>query len=429
MRRQVVMCPDVPRPIMGSHAVKAGDFVFLGGQLATDYRSGLAPEVDTPRGAANAIVAAKTQSHYILNATERILKAAGSSLGNGVRIDQFVTRADAASPYLETRARHVDPSIRPASTHVQLKEFLIPKATVTLQLIAITDLGDTRKEMISVEGVAKSPGGPFKAGAQGVRAGDFVFVTGQVASDLKAGVVPEARTNPEFWYGSPIKLQTEFVLKQTGKILEAAGSSLRDVVRADIYLRNPADVYELDEVWQQHFPAQPPARTFIPATRLAPLECLVEITTVALTARSGRQKETIQAKDMAPPALHQPHAVRAGDFLFVSGQYATDSWDGIAAQARIHPEMPWFGSAAKKQAEFILRNMARICGAAGGRLEDLAWTQAFYTDLRDFQPSLEIWEQYFPKDPPAAFAAGVDGPHVVPACTILFDGVAVLPGG
>src|SRR3972149_5404832 len=145
-KREAIVCPDLPAPVMGSHAVKAGDLVFLGGQIASDYRSGVVPEANTARAAANPIVAAKLQSGYILRAAQRILGAAGSSLANGVMIDQFVTHPEAASAYLETRARHVDPAIRPASTHIQLREFLVPKASVALRLIAVTDRGSAKKE-------------------------------------------------------------------------------------------------------------------------------------------------------------------------------------------------------------------------------------------------------------------------------------------
>jgi enamine deaminase RidA (YjgF/YER057c/UK114 family) len=196
VRREAIVCPDLPRPIMGSHAVRAGDFVFLGGQLATDYRTGLVPEVETPRAARNAVVAAKLQSEYILRATETILRAAGSSLRSGTRIDQFVTRPEVASPYLEVRLNHVDMSIRPASTHIQLREFLLPRALVTLELIGVTDRLGAQKEMIFIEEMPKSPAGPFKGAPQGVKAGGFVFLTGQIASDFKTGVAPRLAPTP-----------------------------------------------------------------------------------------------------------------------------------------------------------------------------------------------------------------------------------------
>jgi len=425
MKREAIVCPDLPAPVMGSHAVKAGDLVFLGGQIASDYRSGVVPEANTARAAANPIVAAKLQSDYILRAAQRILGAAGSSLANGVMIDQFVTHPEAASAYLETRARHVDPAIRPASTHIQLREFLVPKASVALRLIAVTELGSAKKEMVYVEDVPRSPGGPFKGGAQGVKAGGFVFLTGQVASDFQSGVAPEARVNPAFWYGSPIKLQTDYVLKRLQKVLEAAGSSVRDVVKADVYLTNMQDVYEMNEVWRQFFPEDPPARTIIPATRLAPVGCLVEINMIALERRAGMERAQIVAPGVPPPALHQPHAVRAGRLVFLSGLYATDTWDGPASDAALHPEMPYFGSAGGRETEIILRRAGAICRAAGARIEDILWTQAYYTDLREFQASLAAWRKAFPEAPPAAFATGVEAPHAVPGCSVAMDAVAL----
>ena len=114
MRRDVIQCPKVPVPVMGSLAVRAGDFIFVGGQFPTDYKTGLAPEVKKKsRGITNPAVLAKIQSDYILRNTQAVLKAAGSSLDYGVRIDQLVTRPEAASPYLDTRKNHVSPSLRP----------------------------------------------------------------------------------------------------------------------------------------------------------------------------------------------------------------------------------------------------------------------------------------------------------------------------
>jgi enamine deaminase RidA (YjgF/YER057c/UK114 family) len=188
------------------------------------------------------------------------------------------------------------------------------------------------------------------------------------------------------------------------------------------------DVYEMDEVWRQFFPEHPPARTIIPATRLAPLDCIVEINMIALEQRAGMERAQIVARDVPPPALHQPHAVRAGGLLFLSGLYATDSWDGPAADAALHPEMPYFGSAGRRQTEDILRRAGAICRAGGARLEDILWMQAYYTDLREFPSSLEAWQRTFPEAPPAAFATGVEAPQAVPGCSIAMDAVALTAG-
>jgi hypothetical protein len=54
------------------------------------------------------------------------------------------------------------------------------------------------------------------------------------------------------------------------------------------------------------------------------------------------------------------------------------------------------------------------------------WTQNYYTNPAEFQPSLEVWQERFPKNPPAAFAGVVRPPHMIPEGTILMDALAVL---
>ena len=67
--------------------------------------------------------------------------------------------------------------------------------------------------------------------------GDMIFAAGQLASDFKTGVPPEARKDPPFRiYGSDIKLQTDYILKNLARTFAAAGSSLDDVIKAQVFL-------------------------------------------------------------------------------------------------------------------------------------------------------------------------------------------------
>ena len=442
MRRKSITAPDVPRPFLGSHATVAGPFVFVGGQIACDYRSGLPASARRGRGAAVPAVASAQQSAYILEAAQTILRAAGSSFDLGVRIDQFCTHPDAASPYLETRTRYMAFDRRPCSTHVQIDSLLVPGALCGLQLVALTgDSGLTREvDVASAADATSTPGPPIRGSAASllgkstgtpkgapmwIRAGDWVFTTGQLASDFEHGVAPEARPHPDFWYGSAITLQTDYTLRRIAAILAAAGTSLDRVVRADVYLTDMTEAYEVDAVWRTHFRADPPARTFIPLNRLAPRDCRVEINVIALAGSSRLPRRTVTAAGAPRPDLHHPHAVRAGDFLFVSGLYATDFGDGLAEAARVAPEMTYLDSSAKKQTRHILEQMTAICRAGGARLEDVVWTQALYTEPRDVYPSAEVWREAFPDDPPAALVAGVRAPHLIPDCTIMMDAVAL----
>jgi enamine deaminase RidA (YjgF/YER057c/UK114 family) len=427
MKKSVVAFDDGPRQVLGAPAVKAGDYVFLGGQVAVDPETGLVPQVRREPDTGTPTIASKLQSGYILERSSRILQAAGSSLACGVRIDQFCTHPRAASPYLEARSRLIETATRPASTHVQIDNLLAPGALCGLQLIALTEKASGGKDAIVVPGMPASPGPPFKPAPHGIVGGDFIFVTGQIAHGFdEAGMASEARLDPETWYGSPIKLQADVALERCASVLSHVGASMSDAVRADVYLNDMDERFELEEVWRKHFPTDPPARSYFPTVRLGAKSCIVEVNIIALRPGSGMEKETITARGVPAPNLHHPHAVRAGDFLFVSGLSATDFKGGLASQARVNPAVPWFGSSGRKQTAFILDCMESICQAGGSTLDNVLWTQNLCSRPEDLFPSMEVWRERFPKDPPTALVAGVSGPVLGRDCTIYIDAVAAV---
>lgn len=107
------------------------------------------------------------------------------------------------------------------------------------------------------------PVGPF---SQGVRDGDFIFVSGQVAQDPRTGKVVEGG----------VDRQTEQVLHNLGEVLSAAGKSFSDVVRVGVYLTNMAEFSAMNAVYAKHFKEPYPARTTIAVAAL-PLGAAVEM--------------------------------------------------------------------------------------------------------------------------------------------------------
>jgi enamine deaminase RidA (YjgF/YER057c/UK114 family) len=103
------------------------------------------------------------------------------------------------------------------------------------------------------------------------RAGHLVFAAGQLASDFKTGVPREARVDPAFsFYGSSIKRQARYVLESRAKTFKAAGTSLDQVVKGQVFHTDLANFAEFDEVWKEFFPTPP----LVPGT-------LVEIDLIA----------------------------------------------------------------------------------------------------------------------------------------------------
>jgi 2-iminobutanoate/2-iminopropanoate deaminase len=93
-----------------------------------------------------------------------------------------------------------------------------------------------------------APISPFYS--QAVRAAGLLFVSGQVGQDLSTGKLA----------GPTVGEQTRQCLKNVKAILEAAGSSMDNIVTATFILRNPDDFAEMNDEWKTWFPENPPAR-------------------------------------------------------------------------------------------------------------------------------------------------------------------------
>ena len=91
----------------------------------------------------------------------------------------------------------------------------------------------------------------------------------------------EARKHPNFpFYGSDIKLQTDYILKNLVKTFKAAGTSLDNVFKAQVFLMDLNDFAGFDEVWRTYFKSPPP-RTTVGTTGLLVKDTLVEIDLIA----------------------------------------------------------------------------------------------------------------------------------------------------
>jgi 2-iminobutanoate/2-iminopropanoate deaminase len=110
--------------------------------------------------------------------------------------------------------------------------------------------------------------GPY---SQAVVAGGFVFASGQIPTNPATG---------QFVEGG-IAEQTEQVLRNLSKVLEAAGTNLGRVVKTTVFLADMSDFAAMNEVYARFFSEQPPARSTVQAARL-PRDARVEIDVVAL---------------------------------------------------------------------------------------------------------------------------------------------------
>jgi reactive intermediate/imine deaminase len=145
-----------------------------------------------------------------------------------------------------------------------------PDQLLEIDLIAHTN--DTTKVVVQSDAPR-----PIAAYSEAVVVDGLVFAAGQLASDFKTGVPEEARANPAFpFYGSNIKSQTRFILENCKRTFEAAGSSLDNVFKAQVFMTDLRDFNGFDEVWKEYFKV-PPARTTVGTSGLLVKDTLVEI--------------------------------------------------------------------------------------------------------------------------------------------------------
>lgn len=104
-----------------------------------------------------------------------------------------------------------------------------------------------------------------------VRAGDFIFVGGQIG-------FKDPNTGREI---EDLEGQIHQVFARTKKVLAAAGASLNDVVKVTVYLRNGEDYARMNEVYSKYFPKDPPARKTVVVPQSAVPQALIEMECIA----------------------------------------------------------------------------------------------------------------------------------------------------
>ena len=105
--------------------------------------------------------------------------------------------------------------------------------------------------------------GPY---SQAVRAGDFLFVSGQIPLDPGTGTLT----------GGDVAAQTRRVLENLQAIVQAGGGSMGSVVKTTVYLADMNDFPAMNEVYASFFGAPAPARATVQVSRL-PKDVRVEI--------------------------------------------------------------------------------------------------------------------------------------------------------
>jgi 2-iminobutanoate/2-iminopropanoate deaminase len=120
--------------------------------------------------------------------------------------------------------------------------------------------------------IVSTPNAPAAIGpySQAVVSNGLAFLSGQIPLDPASGQLVEG----------DVALQTERVLENLKAVLDTCGSSLAQVLKTTVYLKDMSEFAKMNEVYATYFPQNPPARATVEAARL-PRDVRVEIDCVA----------------------------------------------------------------------------------------------------------------------------------------------------
>ena len=122
------------------------------------------------------------------------------------------------------------------------------------------------KKVISTTNVPAAIG-PY---SQAIEANGFVFASGQIPVNPETGEIPEG-----------IEAQAEQVMKNVKNLLEAAGTSVDQVVKTGVFIKNMDDFATINGIYAKYFAKDCPARSCVEVARL-PKDVLLEMEAIAV---------------------------------------------------------------------------------------------------------------------------------------------------
>ena len=406
-----------------AQGVRAGRWLFVSGLLAQDFTTGIAESVAASAHPHFVASPAQREAGLIFDHLDQVLAAGGATRDNIVRVDQFFTGVGAIAPYQATRRQRLG-TIAPASTSMIMDALPLGHATMQVDALAVIPSADFAPRAVAPPSVA-SVSGPSPS----VAVGDFVFISGQLATAdagaaTRDGLAAEACVPATaFWGGQPIAVETDYVLRRRiTPALERAGSSAKNIVKAQVYLTHSEDLPAFRQVWADYFAGSLPATSIVVAPKgsIGIAAARVEINIIALRDAATATRKEIVACDVAPAFAEFPAAVRAGDLLFFSGLMANDA-DGLSPAVKIVAGQPLYGSPAQVQANIILQKADAICTAAGTSLANVVRAQHFHADIAEFPAASGAWRQRLGAQALPLSAIGVPAPLPIPGCSVMLD--------
>jgi len=406
--------------------VRAGKWVFGTGLRAVLPDGRPDPAVLRPDRPLGVAPQAEREAEAIFERMGRSLAEAGSALARVVRLDQYYPDARNVDPYHAARKRALAGQVAP-STSVIVEGLLNPGVAMDVQVLAPTlasgyAIEPLARDRLNVPGTSGY--------APCIRAGDLVFVAGQLARDASGGIAPEAMVPPgQLWNGTRIKLETDYLVqKRLVPALSAADSSLELVLKAQVYLSHAADFPAFWQAWSRAFGGKVPPTTVVPVRHPAfgTSAATIEVNLIAAHAQARARIRDIECAVELPGRDMLPARSFDG-ILFVAGLMGIED-GGVCAAARGDDAAPYYRDGVHAQMTDILAKARTIFAAGGSDLSEVARALYFLPDLASFRSVHTAWDPAL-RDAGLPFTAVCTGsPPLAPGADLVVDLWGHVPG-
>ncbi|MFC7212603.1 Rid family hydrolase [Saliphagus sp. GCM10025334] len=232
----------------------------------------------------------------------------------------------------------------------------------------------------------------YSGSSQGIVRGDRVYVEGQIGldpADLNDPIEPVAASDVDDLVNGDIKAQTSRTIDNIEAVLEEAGTSIDNVVKAVVFLDDKEEFDAMNEVYAERFPEPYPARF------AAEVDLPVKVQIVAIAALPGENFEVIETRDAIDYDLPLSQGYTLNDTVYVQGMVGVkpekiDPDTGNVPMADLSNRVE---DDISDQTQWALTNIKNILGAVDTEptLDDVMKTMVYLDDKDVF---FEMNENY-----------------------------------
>jgi enamine deaminase RidA (YjgF/YER057c/UK114 family) len=234
-------------------SLECGDYVFVAGQMPNnEAMTGLEPAAYRPPNAVWNGTDIRLQTEFLI--TSRLksgLEAGGSSLGNAIKAQVYLTNIDDLPEFMDVWNGHFGGNPC-ALTVVATKGLALLESRIEINIFGVKDKGKIKKEIID-----HKPSAAMRLGPAAVRAGDLVCLSALYAADEDGAMSPVRSSAALRYLGAPARHQMRAVLDAAEEICRAGGTSLANVLRAHHFVSDLNVAYPALQIWREKLGPSP----------------------------------------------------------------------------------------------------------------------------------------------------------------------------